>query len=76
MMKGGGHGQTNQLHDINWGDCYTRVCICGYVCMIYVCICVCVCNGSKNDKLGQDPYCVCVWVFIDFHVRICGTKQT
>ena len=38
MMKGG-HGQTNQLHDINWGAVHaSHAPILNY----YVCVCVCV----------------------------------
>ena len=53
MMKGD-HGQTNQLHDINWDvlDCASRapqLMSCNYY---YVCVCVCVCVCA----------CVCVYV--------------
>ena len=38
MMKGG-HGQTNQLHDINWGAVHaSHAPILNY----YVCVCVCM----------------------------------
>ena len=54
MMKGG-HGQTNQLHDVNWGaldhasrapqlmphNYHVCVCVCACVC-VYVCVCLCV----------------------------------
>ena len=48
MMRGG-HGQTNQLHDINWDalDHASRPCVpqlmsCNYY-IVCVCVCVCVC---------------------------------
>ena len=62
MMKGG-HGQTNQLHDINWGaldhasrapqlmSCNYSVCVC--VCTrACVCVCVCVCYCIQWEWLG------------------------
>ena len=50
-MKGD-HGQTNQLHDIDWGV-RDEYCVCVYVC---VCVCVCVC--------GCVCMCVCVCVCV------------
>ena len=66
MMKGD-HGQTNQLHDINWGaldhihlapqlmSCNT-VCVCECVCVcvcvcVFVCVCACLQLPSNQSKL-------------------------
>ena len=47
MMKGG-HEQTNQLHDINWGALdhisYMCVCVCKFMGMSCVCMCPYVCT--------------------------------
>ena len=49
MMKGQGHGQTNQLHDINWGALDNSshapqlMCAC-------VCHSSCVC-GTTSEKV-------------------------
>ena len=55
MMKGG-HGQTNQLHDIDWGaqGAYNwgalnhasrapQLMSCNYYVCVYMCVCVCIC---------------------------------
>ena len=49
LMMNGGHGQTNQLHDFNWGalDHASRapqLMSCNY----YVCMYVCVCGTNVH----------------------------
>ena len=39
MIKGG-HGQTNQLHDINWGALDHASCAPQHVTTVCVCVCV------------------------------------
>ena len=56
MMKEG-HGQTNQLHDINWGTLYhashaPNLMLCSYYNM-----CVCVVYGVFRHKIIR--VCVC-----------------
>ena len=51
MMKGG-HGQTNQLHDVNWVHSTMhlvppQLMSCNY----YVCVCVCVCFMHACESL-------------------------
>ena len=55
-MKGG-HGQANQLHDINWcaldhASCAPQLMSCNYMC-VYTCVCVCVCVCVYS--LSLDP---------------------
>ena len=50
MMKGG-HGQTNQLHDINWGaldhaSCAPQLMPCDY----YVCVCACTRAREQGER--------------------------
>ena len=49
MMRGG-HGQTNQLHDINWGA--LQLMSCNY----YVCVCVLVELRRKEEGCILDKY--------------------
>ena len=71
MMRGG-HGQTKQLHDINWGTFShashaPQLMLCNY----YVCVCVCVCAcvlACKSVRmyvyLCMKPWCVCHFVSV------------
>ena len=51
MMKGG-HGQTNQLHDINWGALDHASCVPQFIsCNCYVCVCVCMVYKHVYDTI-------------------------
>ena len=53
MIKGG-HGQTNQLHDINWGTAahVHPLMLCNYCVRVCVCVCTCVCvYESERDRV-------------------------
>ena len=49
MMKGD-HGQTNQLHDINWGA-LDHASIANQLFNYYLCVCVCVCSLEDSFRM-------------------------
>ena len=73
MMKGG-HGQTKQLHDINWGTfshashAPQLIMLCNY----YVCVCVRACKSVRTYVyLCMKSWCVCVCVCLCVCVCVC-----